>query len=514
VNLSRAAAILLIFVFTFCVAVKPARSDNAFLYGRVELQGHAIASKSDHYYVQVCAEYEKPQNLPVSKQNTKWDLYSCRVPVGPVRVRLRFVADDYQPLCTDGYINIDKPSDIPIFPPVQMHRVIPKKAYASSAELLEGLKQQSIAFNLTKSYDVFQQNLASLRYAYRNNPDLSGAIQQFQTASTAQPFMAPQFFNRQALYFDIIRRANGENVSISQSSLMTLMKDENAFPGIRANAIKALAADEALKPQIKTEFLDYLRVQSANSSALLFRPARSGLAKIGSPEDKRDVLNDVSRKDDPERVLAALIAVRNSRLDDSSTNPETAPAAKSALSEWAKMPEAPPPSRVKYIWSGGVLAPDLDMKTFTSGNIPNWYQVAQDGDDTVLRLDYPANQEYGVLQIMVHQTSTTPRTQDFSNYAELVVELKSADPDRNVDIGIKGAKDPDAQTKFKRTFSDVSTDWQEYHIPLQGEAAQLSARAATNQVERLQNLKIVTELAFGAKDRQVFYIRKIYFADP
>lgn len=513
-NSLRAAATFLIFVLIFSIAIGPARSDNAFLYGRVELQGHAIASKSDHYYVQVYAEYEKPQKLPVLKQYTKWDLYSCRVPVGPVRVRLRFVADDYQSLYTDGYINIDKPNDIPIFPPVQMHRAVPKKAYTSRVALLEDLKQQSIAFNLTKSYDVFQQNLASLRYAYRNNPDLDGAIQQFQTASATQPFMAPQFSNRQALYFDMIRRSNGENVSISQSSLMTLMKDEEAFPGIRANAIKALAADEALKPQIKAEFLDYLHVQSADSSALLFRPARSGLAKIGSADDKKDVLNDVDRKDDPERVLAALIAIRSARLDDAINNPETAPTAKAALDGWDKMPEAAPPSRVKYIWNNGMLASGLDIKTFTSGNIPSWDHIVQDGNDTVLELDYPANQEYGVLQIMVHQTSTTPRTQDFSDYTELVVELRSADPDRNVDIGIKGVTDPDAQTKFKRTLSDVSTEWQEYHISLKGEAAQLSSRTATNQMERLQNLKIVTELAFGAKDRQVFYIRKIYFAAP
>ena len=178
------------------------------------------------------------------------------------------------------------------------------------------------------------------------------------------------------------------------------------------------------------------------------------------------------------------------------------------------MPDATPPSRVKYVWNDGVLAPDLDMTTLTREKIPNWYQVVQDGNDTILEVDYPANQEYGELQFMVHQTSTDPRTQDFSDYTELVVELKSADPDRNVDIGIKGARDPNDQTKFKRTFTDVSTEWQEYHIQLKGEAAQLSARAAVNQMERLQNLKIVTELAFGAKDRQVFYIRRIYFAGP
>ena len=138
------------------------------------------------------------------------------------------------------------------------------------------------------------------------------------------------------------------------------------------------------------------------------------------------------------------------------------------------------------------------------------YPAACCGGDFI----YPANQGFGELQITVHQTSTTPRTQDFSDYTELVVELKSADLDRNVDIGIKGAKDPEAQTKFKRTLSDVSTEWQEYHILLKGEAAQLSPRAATNQMERLQNLKVVTELAFGAKDRQIFYVRKIYFAGP
>jgi len=247
-----------------------------------------------------------------------------------------------------------------------MHRVVPKKAYTSRAALPEDLKQQSLAFNLTKSYDVFQYNLAALRYAYRNNPDLSGAIQQFQTASVTQPSMALQFSNRQPLYFDMIRRDNGEKVIISQSSLMTLMKDQEAFPGIRASAIKALATDEALKPQIKVEFLDYLHMQSANSSALLFRPARSALAKIGSTDDKNDVLNDVKRKDDPERVLAALIAIRSARLDSTINNPETATTAKAVLNEWDMMPEAVPPSRVKPIWNDGVLAPGLDMTTLTS----------------------------------------------------------------------------------------------------------------------------------------------------
>lgn len=508
-NSSRVAVVFLILVFSFSIATSPARSDSAFLYGRVELQGHTIASKSDHYYVQVYSEYEKPQKLSVSKQNTKWDLYSCRVPVSPTRVRLHFVADGYQDLCSDGYINVDKPDDIPIFPPVEMHRIVPKKAYTSRAALLEDLKQQSLAFNLTKSYDVFQYNLASLRYAYRNNPDLSGAIQQFQAASVAQPFMASQLSNRQPLYFDMIRRDDGEKVSISQSSLMTLMKDKNTFPGIRASAIKALAADDALKPQIKTEFMDYLRVQSTNSSALLFRPARSALAKIGTPNDRREILSDVNREDDPERVLAALIAIRSARLDSAISNPETAPTAKAALDTWDQMPDATPPSRVTYIWNDGVLAPGLDMTTSTDGKISNWHQVVQDGNDTILELNYPANQGFGELQITVRQT-----TQDFSDYTELVLEMKSADLDRNVDIGIKGAKDPEAQTKFKRTFMDISTEWQEYHIQLKGEAAQLSARATVNQMERLRNLKIVTELAFGAKDRQVFYIRKIYFAGP
>jgi len=140
--------------------------------------------------------------------------------------------------------------------------------------------------------------------------------------------------------------------------------------------------------------------------------------------------------------------------------------------------------------------------------------LVQDGNDTVLEVDYPANQEYGELQITVRKTNNNSGTQDFSDYTELVVELKSADPDRNVDIGIKGVNDPDEQTKFKRTFTDVSTEWQEYHIQLKGEGAQMLARAATSQMERLQNLKVVTELAFGSKARQVFYIRKIYFAGP
>lgn len=492
---------------------RPAQSDSAFLYGRVELQGHALASKSDHYFVQVCVEYERPQKLPMLKQNATWDLYSCRVPANPVRARLYFIADGYKPQYGD-YIKIDEPNNIPIFPPIEMHRAVPKKVYASGAELLKDLKQQSIAFELTKSYDVFQHNLASLRYAYRNKPELSGAIQQFLASSASQPFMAPLFSNRQPLYLSMIRRDNGEKVDISQSSLMTLMKDENAFPGIRASAIKVLAADDALKPQIKADFLDYLHVQSATSSALLFRPARSALAKIGTPNDKRGVLDDVSREDDPERVLAALIAIRSARLDNSSDNPETAPAAKAVLEASDQMPEATPPSRVKYIWNEGVLAPDLDMTTLTRAKLPNWYQVVRDGNDTVLEVDYPANQEYGELQLMVHQTGITPRTQDFSDYTELVVEMKSADADRNVDIGIKGAKDPDDQTKFKRTFTDVSTEWQEYHIQLKGEGAQMSMRAATSQTARLQALKIVAELAFGAKDRQTFYVRKIYFAAP
>ena len=210
------------------------------------------------------------------KQNATWDLYSCRVPANPVRARLYFIADGYKPQYGD-YIKIDEPNNIPIFPPIEMHRAVPKKAYASGGELLKELKQQSIGFELTKSYDVFQHNLASLRYAYRNRPELSGAVQQFMASSATQPFMASLFSNRQPLYFGMIRRDNGEKVDISQSSLMTLMKDENTFPGIRASAIKALAADDALKPQIKTDFMDYLHMQSASSSALLFRPCAAPL---------------------------------------------------------------------------------------------------------------------------------------------------------------------------------------------------------------------------------------------
>ena len=123
------------------------------------------------------------------------------------------------------------------------------------------------------------------------------------------------------------------------------------------------------------------------------------------------------------------------------------------------------------------------------------------------------------MQIMVHQTGGPEQTMDFSEYTELVVEMKSEEPDKNVDIGIKGAefkgvRDPGPQTKFKRVFTDVSTEWQEYRLPLRGAMAQLSSRAAANQIVRLQTLKIVTELALGSHEKQVFYIRKIYFARP
>ncbi len=193
-------------------------------------------------------------------------------------------------------------------------------------------------------------------------------------------------------------------------------------------------------------------------------------------------------------------------------NPVSAEKAKAALNQWETLPQAPPPSHIQYIWNNGILAAGLEINTFTSGQVRNWHQTVLDGDQSVLRVDYPGDKSFRLLQVTVANTKTTL---DLSDFTELVVELKSADLDRNVDVGLKGEQDPRELTKFKRTLLDVSTDWQEYHIPLQGEAAQLlSSRAAANQIARLQKLNVLTELAFGTADRQVFYIRKIYFARP
>ncbi len=512
-NLSQFMRTTLILAILFITAFKPGMCESAFLYGRVELQDHPPASKSDDYFVEVTVQYETPHNAKSIPQNSKYDLYSYRVIPSVVPVRLHFFACNYKPQ-NSLYQVVAEPHDIAIYPPIKMMLRVPKAKPKSSQEVQQMLKQESAFYNVPETYDILQYNLAMLRYEFRNNRELNGSVEKFMNSSSSEPFMTSRYTSRQPLYLNIIRRNGGEKIAIAQNSLLLLMKDADAFAGIRASAIKALAADTNLQPDIKAEFLNFLHQQTTSSNMLLFRPSRTAIAKIGTSDDRKAIMSDLDVKNDSERVLASLIAIRNSRLDDPSVSPDTAEPAKEALDRWDNTETLPTPSRLRSLWNSGVLAAGLKIESFTSEKILNWHSIVQVGDDVAIKVVYPANQKFGILQISRVQTGNTTSTSDFSDCTELVVEMRSEDPDRNIDVGIKGVQDDNDQTPFKRTFTDVSTEYKEYHLPLQGQSAQLSGRAASKQRLRLESLQILTELAFGAKERQVFYIRKIYFARP
>ncbi|MBK7871755.1 MAG: hypothetical protein IPJ74_14290 [Saprospiraceae bacterium] len=147
-------------------------------------------------------------------------------------------------------------------------------------------------------------------------------------------------------------------------------------------------------------------------------------------------------------------------------------------------------------WDGR-LNPNLSYRSVTSGGAPNWASV----ESAELCMSYPAQQEWGILDITMGTPSNPPRpSADFSKYKKLVIELKGAQGGERVQIAMKDKDDPDdgSEAKFPITLTN---DWKTYEIDIANNFASADVK----------NLYVIASIEFGGAAPQNVCVRKIYF---
>ena len=135
------------------------------------------------------------------------------------------------------------------------------------------------------------------------------------------------------------------------------------------------------------------------------------------------------------------------------------------------------------IFVGQTLASGFDMGVDTSGEQRDWVRT-MDGE---ICMDYPPSQEWGAVFITVGPQAPegSRMSKDFSMYQTLSLELSGDEGGESVHIGLKDSTDADNGQETKMPFTNLSTEWVEYKIPLN-----------VFTTANLSDLYIVTEFVF------------------
>lgn len=162
------------------------------------------------------------------------------------------------------------------------------------------------------------------------------------------------------------------------------------------------------------------------------------------------------------------------------------------------IPTAPPQELT--VLDNGCLRAGLDLGIDTSKQERKWASQ----DDSALRLDYPARQQWGAAFIYVNQQVPSGKpSMDLSHYNVLAVEMRGAFGGEMVSIGIKDANDPDDGTEYKLN-QRLTREWQTYYFDL----------ADFNRFwyAELDKINVLAEFVFGGSSfTETIYIRSIQY---
>lgn len=150
------------------------------------------------------------------------------------------------------------------------------------------------------------------------------------------------------------------------------------------------------------------------------------------------------------------------------------------------------------VYVGG-LNSGLDIGVVSSSQVHNWLKE-QNG---TLRLSYPANQEWGVMFIIVHGSPPPDQLHpslDLSAYQSLVFDMRAETEGQCVSIGIKDRTQPDDGSEIKKQEC-LTTQWTMYKEPL-----------STFSDVDLTHLYIVFEVAFEGKASITLELKNIRYA--
>ena len=110
----------------------------------------------------------------------------------------------------------------------------------------------------------------------------------------------------------------------------------------------------------------------------------------------------------------------------------------------------------------GRLRLGLDYGTDTSKKVKNWVSNIED----TFHISYPAEQKWGVFFITTGRPANPPRrTENFSKYKKVFIEMKGSLGGETVDIALKDKLDPTdgSEDKFRVTLTN---NWKTYEIDI------------------------------------------------
>lgn len=150
------------------------------------------------------------------------------------------------------------------------------------------------------------------------------------------------------------------------------------------------------------------------------------------------------------------------------------------------------------VYVDGVLAPFFDIGVASSNGVTNWLSA----DKVQLNIDYPANQTWGSVFLFVSTSGLTEKsTKDYSTYRKIVLELKGAKGNEQLEFGLKDNEDPDDGSE-KRVPLTLDSQWQQYEFEL-----------SDFSTADLGDLFTVALFAFEGEEPASISVRKIQFAD-
>lgn len=528
---------LLIFVTLGCMGMSARADDRTAVYGRVVLEpAHFMCG---NWVVKVTARLAATGKVFTTRDSIK-DIYCCRVPTDARGATLYF---EYLKGKRIGrwQKTVKSLSDayaIPVQPEVVVE-LIEKATEAKQEATSDSVKQrltESEAFTaVTRSYDLHQWAIAEMQHTYRDRQDLLDVVGHYLQNARAKrrAFMSREYDQQREVYRDVIALEAGDEGPSSIASVLRLVKSqkpfEKVFTGLRVQAIQALSsrADLLTDPTNKRSFLDFLRAQTPAS--LLFRSARTALARVGDETDRNHILKAL-RSPDPEQVLASLIAVREapfagadatlrSTAVSGNANWQVASAMQELLSKENKSIEASGNAALAptySVWANGRTGPGFRLQSFTQFGLDRnsdanrdegWAKVVTIRNEQLLQIDYPGDDRFGAVQFYVDLPGDSKMS--VAGSTRMVVDVWLAADGREpvdgfVKVGLSGQPpDPKDEVGFEESFhASVEPKQSEHVIDLRVDRSE--------QATRLANLKAVQIVLLG-KEKKRFYLRSLHF---
>jgi len=154
------------------------------------------------------------------------------------------------------------------------------------------------------------------------------------------------------------------------------------------------------------------------------------------------------------------------------------------------------------------LAQGLSMGLNTSGSHFGWLILEEErgtegssivtSKSKIMVMNYPSNQKWGVVFITLGEPKDSNRPgRDYSNYNNLIIEMRGKDGNEVVQVGIKDNTDPDngSETKILRKLSKA---WTKYEF-----------RLSDFKTADLKRLYVLCEFVFVDKKSTCIEVRSI-----